>query len=62
LVVDGQVLRSATGANANKMTEQSWVVHEFQGKTAHLEIVDAETGAWGNAGVDFIRGPARHCV
>ena len=46
LVVAGQVVRSATGANENKMANQSWDVREFKGKTAHLEIVDAETGAW----------------
>jgi uncharacterized protein (DUF608 family) len=55
LVVAGQVVRLATGANENKMSKQSWDVRELKGKTAHLEIVDAESGAWGNTGVDFIR-------
>ena len=55
LVVAGQVMRSATGANENKMANRTWDVRELKGKTAHFEIVDAETGAWGNTGVDFIR-------
>ena len=55
LIVAGQRVRSATGANENRMANQSWDVRELKGRTAHLEIVDEETGAWGNTGVDFIR-------
>jgi len=54
LVVDGKVVRSATGHDNNKMRLDQFEVAEFKGKIAHLEIVDEETGPWGNIGVDDI--------
>lgn len=54
LVVDGQVVRSATGAANNRLQPLSWDVRPWAGKTARIEIVDAETGGWGNIGVDDI--------
>ncbi len=54
VMIDGKVVRSATGMNDNKMTQQSINVAEFQGKEAYIRIVDAETGAWGNIGVGRI--------
>src|SRR5438045_1421001 len=51
LRVDGKVARTATGRNNNRMALQSWDVRDLQGKQAVLEIVDAETGGWGNIGV-----------
>lgn len=54
LVVDGKVERSATGANDNRMALESWDVRPLQGRQAHLEIVDAESGGWGNVGVGRI--------
>src|SRR5690606_14319158 len=48
LLIDGQIVRSATGQNDNKMAERSMGVHEFEGKEATIEIVDDETGSWGN--------------
>lgn len=55
LLVDGEVVRSATGARANTMAQQSWDVRDLKGRTAHLEIVDALAVSWGNTSVDFIR-------
>lgn len=55
LLVAGKIVRSATGANANAMTSQSWDVRDLKGQTAHFEIVDEGTISWGNTGVDFIR-------
>ncbi|MFG0333334.1 MAG: PSD1 and planctomycete cytochrome C domain-containing protein [Maioricimonas sp. JB049] len=54
LLVGGKVVRTATGRNNNQMFPVSWDVEEFLGKTAQIEIVDDETGGWGNIGVDQI--------
>ena len=54
LVINGKVVRSATGKNRNRMERAFFDVREFEGQTAHLEIVDQATGSWGNIGVDSI--------
>jgi uncharacterized protein (DUF608 family) len=54
LVVDGQVVRSATGAANNRLQPMSWDVRPWLDKTAQLVIVDDESGPWGNIGVDEI--------
>ena len=63
LLVDDKVVLSATGAANNKLAPMSWDVRQWAGKTGQLVMVDAESGAWGNIGVDDIifsdrpRGP-----
>jgi non-lysosomal glucosylceramidase len=54
LVVDGKVVRSATGHNGNKMRPASFDVKEFAGREASIRIIDESTGGWGNIGVDHI--------
>ncbi len=54
LLVDGAVVASATGRDANTMQAAGWDVARFQGKTARLRIADRATGPWGNVGVDQI--------
>ena len=54
LLVDGRVVRSATGRNENRMHRASFDVRAFEGKQAALQIVDKENGAWGNIGVGSI--------
>ena len=54
LLVDGTIVLSATGPNANRLQPMSWDVRRWMGKTGRIEIVDEETGAWGNIGVDDI--------
>ena len=54
LLVDGQAVLSATGANNNRMRPTSWDVRRWQGQSARLQIVDQESGGWGNIGVDDI--------
>ena len=54
LVVEGKVVLSATGQNSNRMGPVSWDVRPWAGKEGTLRIVDDETGAWGNIGVDDI--------
>lgn len=54
VVSDGQVVRTATGKADNRMTLQSFDVRGLMGKDAVIEIVDAESGGWGNIGVGKI--------
>ena len=55
LVVDGQMVRSATGNNSNTLTDVRWDVADLKGKTAVLEVVDAAAGSYGFIHVDNIR-------
>ena len=52
LVVDGRAVRSATGADAERLSWRSWNVAEFRGRRARLEVVDRATGGWGHINVD----------
>ena len=56
LVVGGQVVRTATGANSNVLSKLGWDVSDLEGQAAQLQIVDSSTGAtgWGNIGIDYI--------
>lgn len=54
LLVDGKVIHSATGRNAGKLFPARFDVSDLRGQTARIEIVDDETGGWGNVGVDHI--------
>ncbi len=65
LLVDGEVVRSATGHNGHQMRAELFDVAEFTGKTAHIEIVDDMTAIAGTIGVDHIvfsdsRSPERN--
>jgi sucrose-6-phosphate hydrolase SacC (GH32 family) len=54
LIVDGEVVRSATGANSDALDWAAWDVREFAGRDARIEIVDRTTGEWGHILVDQI--------
>lgn len=54
LLVDGKTALSAIGPDNNKMRSQSWDVRKWLGKSARIQAVDNETGAWGNIGLDYI--------
>ena len=59
LVVDGKIVRSATGPNdrpggSEALRPASWDVSELQGRWATLEIVDRATGGWGHINVDHL--------
>jgi len=54
LLVDEKVVRTATGRNDNRMASHSFDVRDLSGKKAQLQIVDNETGSWGNIGIDDI--------
>ena len=62
LVVDGQVVRTATGEDAERLNWVAWNVSEFKGRSAVIDIVDENTGGWGHINVDqitFANAPAR---
>lgn len=54
LLVDGTMVRSATGRQSNAMRDEAWDVREFAGKSATIQIIDVERGSWGQIGVDQI--------
>lgn len=54
LIVDGKVVRSASGHDDERLTYAPWDVRDLAGKKAHIEIVDENRGAWGHINVDQI--------
>jgi fructan beta-fructosidase len=54
LVVNGQVVRTATGQDNEALNWVNWDVSALQGQPAHIEIVDQNTGGWGHINVDHI--------
>ncbi|MEU6912351.1 GH32 C-terminal domain-containing protein [Streptomyces olindensis] len=54
LVVDGRVVRSATGKDTEALNWASWDVSDLAGKKARIKIVDDNTGGWGHLNVDHI--------
>ncbi len=54
LLVDGRVVRTATGKDNEKLELHNWSVADLEGKQAQIEIVDAESGPWGHINIDQI--------
>jgi sucrose-6-phosphate hydrolase SacC (GH32 family) len=54
LLLDGKVVRTATGHDSEHLRWHSWDVADFAGQTVHLEIVDHRKGSWGHINVDHI--------
>ena len=60
LLVDGRVVRSATGPNdrsggSEALAPDSWDVSDLAGQTASIRIVDEAKGGWGHLNVDHLR-------
>ncbi len=54
LLLDGRVVRTATGRTEERLDWQEWDVSEFADRTARLEIVDQASEGWGHINVDQI--------
>jgi len=54
LLVDDKVVRTAAGKDNEKLEWSFWNVQDLQGKTAHIEIVDRNSGGWGHINIDQI--------
>ena len=54
LVVDGEVVRTATGRNSENLDWVSWDVAEFAGHEASVRIVDNNRFGWGHILVDEV--------
>ena len=54
LLVDGKVVRTASGEDLHGVTERVWDVTELKGRQGVLQIVDAASGNWGYVIVDRI--------
>ena len=54
LLIDDQVVLSATGRNDNRMAPRQWDVRKWAGKLAKIQVIDNEPGGWGNIGIDYI--------
>ncbi|GAA1646999.1 hypothetical protein GCM10009806_14960 [Microbacterium flavum] len=54
LVVDGQVVRSATGSNSETLDWASWNVRDLIGKEAHIQVVDNNRFGWGHILLDQV--------
>jgi levanase len=65
LLVDGQVVRTATGANSETLDWTHWDLSDLIGKTAQIQIIDRNTGGWGHILADqfmFADQPAESVV
>ncbi|MCX8107587.1 MAG: GH116 family glycosyl-hydrolase, partial [Verrucomicrobiae bacterium] len=54
LLVEGKVVRAASGRNNEKLEPFAWDVREFLGREAQIQIVDEQKGGWGHINVDHI--------
>jgi hypothetical protein len=54
LIVDGKVVRTATGSPHETMKQHLWNVSRFKGKEALIQIVDNNIGGWGHINFDHV--------
>ena len=54
LLVDGRVVRTATGRDSETLRWENWRVQDWIGKAAQFEILDKQSGGWGHVLVDQI--------
>lgn len=54
LRVNGNIVRTATGEDRERLNWKNWDLTEFIGQQALIEIVDSHTGGWGHVNIDHI--------
>ena len=54
LIVDEKVVKSTTGVSGGAVAWRSWMVREFIGRTARIELIDTATGGYGHLNVGKI--------
>ena len=54
LIVDDKTVRTCTGADFETLEWVTWDVHEWEGRSARIRIIDRATGGWGHICVDQI--------
>ncbi|MFS0700317.1 GH32 C-terminal domain-containing protein [Cellulomonas sp. 179-A 4D5 NHS] len=54
LVVDGEVVRTATGQDSEALDWVAWDVRELAGRQARLRVVDSVSGGWGHVLADQV--------
>jgi hypothetical protein len=52
LRVQGEVVRTATGTDSERMEDISWSVAAYAGQSAEIVLIDDEEGSWGHMNVD----------
>jgi quinoprotein glucose dehydrogenase len=52
LLVDGKVVKEATGEGSLRCGSTVWDVAALKGKSARIQIIDQETGSWGMIAAD----------
>ncbi len=52
LLVDGKVMDTATGSDSEHLGWRSWNVSALEGRTAQIQVVDANSGGWGHINAD----------
>ena len=52
LLMDGKVVRSATGNNSNQLEAVAFEVSQFKGKEVQIEVIDRSKGPWGHVCID----------
>jgi sucrose-6-phosphate hydrolase SacC (GH32 family) len=54
LLIDDQIIRTATGSNDEHLDPRSWDLRLLRGKIARIQILDNATGDWGHINLDQI--------
>ncbi|HYI56855.1 MAG TPA: GH32 C-terminal domain-containing protein, partial [Microlunatus sp.] len=52
LVVDDQIVRTATGSNSESLDWVAWDLRDLQGERARIQVNDNNTGGWGHVLAD----------
>ncbi len=54
LLIGDKVVRTAVGTNRERLRWHNWNVKDYEGKEAHIEIVDTASEGWGHINIDQI--------